>query len=143
MMNSLFKQYQNSSLGCHFNGLQTYDQLRVLYTWPNMGQYIFKRCESCHSCNFTRPRHPDTSGIMSSTPPTRPFGRLSVDLIKLSRSNSGNKCAVIFIDSLTRWPEAIPVPDKKATTIIRVMKEFVFARHGIPNFLLSDEIFEF
>jgi transposase InsO family protein len=55
----------------------------------------------------------------------------------------GNEYAVVFIDSFTRWPEAIPVPDKKATTIIRVMKEYIFARHGIPNYLLSDEGSEF
>jgi RNase H-like domain found in reverse transcriptase/Integrase zinc binding domain len=86
MVDSLYKHYHNSSLGGNFNALRTYDRLRVLYTWPNMGQDIFKRCESCHSCNSTRPRHPDTHGIMSSTPPTRPFERLSVDLIKLPRS---------------------------------------------------------
>jgi transposase InsO family protein len=143
MVDSLFKHYHNSSLGGHFNGLRTYDRLRVLYTWPNMGQDIFKRCESCHSRNSTRLRLPDTRGIMSSTPPTRPFERLSVDLIKLSRSKIGNEYAVVFIDSFTRWPEAIPFPDKKATTIIRVMKEYIFARHGIPNYLLSDEGYEF
>jgi hypothetical protein len=142
IVDSLFKHCHNSSLGSHFNGLRIYDRLRVLYTWPNMGQDIFKRCESCHSCNFTRPRHPDTRGIMSSTPPTRPCERLSVDLIKLPRSKLGNEYAVVFIDSFTRWPEAIPVSDKKATTIIRVMKEYIIDRHGIPNYLLSDEGFE-
>jgi transposase InsO family protein len=143
MVDYLFKHYHYSSLGSHFNGLRTYDRLRVLYTWPNMGQDIFKRCESCQSRSSTRPRHLDSRGIMSSTPPTRPFERLSVDLIKLPRSKLGNEYAVVFIDSFTRWPKAIPVPDKKATTITRVMKECIFARHGIPNYLLSDEGSEF
>jgi hypothetical protein len=89
---------------------------------------------------------------MSSTPPTRPFERLPVDLINvfgdltlidLPRSKLGNEYAVVFIDSSTRWPEAIPFPDKKATTIVRVMKEYIFARHGILNYLLSDESSEF
>jgi hypothetical protein len=139
MVNSLFKHYHNSSLGGHFNGLRTYDRLRALYTWPKMGQDIFKRCESCHSCIFTRPRHPDTRVIMSSSPPTRPFERLSVDLIKFPRSKLGNEYAVVFIDFFTRWTEAMPVPDKRATNIISVMKEYILARHGIPNYLLSDE----
>jgi Integrase zinc binding domain len=138
MVDSLFKNYHNSSLGGHFNDLRTYGRLRVLCTWPNMDQDIFKRCESCHSCNSTRPRHPKTSRMMSSTSPTRPFERLSVDLIKLPRSKLGNEYAVVFINYFTRWPEAIPDPDKKATTIIRVMKEYIFARHGIPNYLLSN-----
>jgi Integrase core domain len=80
---------------------------------------------------------------MFSTPPTRPFKRLSVDLIKLHRSKLGNEYAVVYIDSFTRWPEAIQVPDKKITTIFRVMKEYIFARPGIPNYLLSDEGSEF
>jgi transposase InsO family protein len=80
---------------------------------------------------------------MSSKSPTRPFERLFVDLIKLPRSKLGNEYAVVIIDSFTRWPETIPVLDKKATAIIRVMKEYIFARHGIPNYLLSDEGFDF
>jgi hypothetical protein len=143
MVDYLFKHYHNSSLGGHFNGLRTYDRLRVLYTWPNMGQDVFKRCESCHSCNSTRPRHPDTHGNMSSTPPTRPLERLSVDLIELPQSKLGNEYAVVFIDCFTRWPEAIPVPDKNFTTIIHVMKEYIFAKHGIQNYVLSDEGSEF
>jgi hypothetical protein len=57
MVDSLFKHAHNSSLGSHFNGLRTYGRLRVLYTWPIMGLHILKRCESCHSCNSTWPRH--------------------------------------------------------------------------------------
>jgi IS30 family transposase len=80
---------------------------------------------------------------MSSKPPTRPFERLSVDLIKLPRSKLGNEYAVVIIDSFTRWPETIPVPDKKAMTIIRVMKEYIFCQAWHTNYLLSDEGSEF
>jgi hypothetical protein len=109
---SLFKHYHNFSLGDHFNGLRTYDRLHALYTWSHMGQDICKRCESCHLCNSTRPWNPDTRRIMSNAPPTHPFERLSVVLIKLHSSKLGNEVAIVFIDSFTRWPEAIPVPDK-------------------------------
>jgi hypothetical protein len=85
MADSLFKNYRNSSFGGHFNGLRTYDRLRVLYTWPNMCQDIFTRCDYCHSCNYSRLQIPDTREIMSSAPPTHPFEMLSVDLIKLPR----------------------------------------------------------
>jgi hypothetical protein len=66
-----------------------------------------------------------------------------VDLIKLPRSVSGNEYTAVFIDAFTRWPEAVAIPDKKATTFVRVMKEYIFARHGIPAILLSDEGSEF
>jgi hypothetical protein len=41
-VDSLFKHYQNSSLGGHFNGLRTHDRLRVSYTGPNIDQDIFR-----------------------------------------------------------------------------------------------------
>jgi transposase InsO family protein len=66
-----------------------------------------------------------------------------VDLIKLPRSVSGNEYIAVFIDAFTRWPEAVAIPDKKATTVVHVMKEYIFVRHGIPAILLSDEGSEF
>jgi transposase InsO family protein len=80
---------------------------------------------------------------MTSTSPSRPFGRVSVDLIKLPKSVSGNEYIAVFIDVFTGWPEAVAIPDKNATTIVRVMKDYIFARHGIPAALLSDEGSEF
>jgi hypothetical protein len=80
---------------------------------------------------------------MSSTPQTRHFERFCVDLIKLAQSKLSNEYAIVFIDSFTRWPEVIPFPYKTASTIIRVKKEYNFARHGMPNYLLSDESSEY
>jgi Integrase core domain len=80
---------------------------------------------------------------MTSTPPSRPFKRVSVDLIKLLRSVSGNEYIAVFINAFTLWPEVVAIPDKKATIVVRVMNEYIFARHGIPAILLSDEGSEF
>jgi transposase InsO family protein len=66
-----------------------------------------------------------------------------VDLIKLPRTVSGNEYIAVFIDAFTRWPEAVAIPDKKASTVVRVMKEKTIALHGIPATLLSDEGSEF
>jgi Integrase zinc binding domain len=73
MINALFDQYHNAPMGDHFNGLRTYEKLRISYYWPKMGQQIFARCESCHACQSARPRKPDNSGHMTSTPPSGSF----------------------------------------------------------------------
>jgi transposase InsO family protein len=91
----------------------------------------------------TRPHRPEKFDRMSSTPATRPFDRVSVDLIKLPQTQQGNTYIVVFIDEFTRWPEAMAINDKKAETILRAMKELVLTRHGIPSILLSDEGPEF
>ena len=40
-----------------------------------------------------------------------PFDRIAVDVIQFPRSRQGNQYAVIFMDSLTKWPEVFPVLD--------------------------------
>jgi Integrase zinc binding domain len=96
IINALFDQYHNAPMGCHFNGLRTDEKHRSLYYWPKLGKQIFARRESCHACQSARPRKPDTSGHMTSTPPSRPFERVSVDLIKLPRSVPGNEYIAVF-----------------------------------------------
>jgi Integrase zinc binding domain len=110
---TIFEIYHNSPSGGHFNGLNTYEKIRLLYFWPTMGQDILKKCAMCHGCQSTRPRRPDKFGRMSITPATRPFERVSVDLIKLPQTQQGNTYIVVFIDEFTRWPEAMAIHDKK------------------------------
>lgn len=45
---------------------------------------------------------------------------------------------VVFMDYLTKWVEAIPVPDQRAETIARLLVEYIVCRHGVPEELLSD-----
>ena len=41
-----------------------------------------------------------------------------VDILELSRTNSGNKCVIVFSDYLSRWVEAFPMKDMRADTIV-------------------------
>ena len=45
---------------------------------------------------------------------------------------------VIFMDYLTKWPEAFPTQDQRAETIAGLFVEHIVCRHGIPEQLLSD-----
>lgn len=61
-----------------------------------------------------------------------------VDVLQLPPTVNGNRYVVVFVDYLTKWPEAFAVPDQKATTIARLLVEEVICLHGIPEQLLSD-----
>ena len=44
----------------------------------------------------------------------------------------------MFLDYLTKWVEAYPVPDQQADTVARLLVENIVCRHGVPEELLSD-----
>ena len=50
----------------------------------------------------------------------------------------GNCYAVAFMDCLTKWVEAYPLPDQTSDTIARVFVDKVICRHGAPREPLSD-----
>ena len=77
---------------------------------------------------------------MVPIPVGKEFDRVAVDVMgPLSLTESGNKYIVVFLDYLTKWPEAFAIPDQTAQTIARLVVEQIVCRHGCPLELLSDQ----
>ena len=49
---------------------------------------------------------------------------------------------LILVDAFSGWPEAIPVPNREASTVRRVL-QVIFSRNGVPRVLVSDNAAEF
>lgn len=75
---------------------------------------------------------------LTPIPVTGPFDHIGVDIVQFPRSRQGNQYAVVFVDYLTKWPEAFPVPDQTAATVARLLVEEIISRHGVPAKVLSD-----
>lgn len=71
---------------------------------------------------------------------TNPFERTAMDIVgPMPVSMAGNKYILVFVDHLTRFAEAFPMPDRKAETVAGMFVESVVLRHGVPKQLLSDQ----
>ena len=78
-----------------------------------------------------------TQVSMKSIPiPQKIFGQVGIDLIQMLESHA-YKYILTFCDFFTKWPELIPLPDKKATTIAKELYS-IFTRFGCPDVLISD-----
>ena len=76
--------------------------------------------------------------------PKKPFAKVSVDLIvELPVLHNGNKNILVMTDHLTRWPVAMAIPDKEATTVAKATYKDLVLVHGCPEILLSDNGKEF
>ena len=75
---------------------------------------------------------------------TGPFDKVAIALItECETSMSGNKHILTIIDHLTGWPEAFPIPDKSADTIVSTFISKYLPVHMCHRYILSDNGTEF
>ena len=69
----------------------------------------------------------------------RPFDKIAIDLVTDGKtSTSGNKHILTIIDHLTGWPEAFPIPDRSADTIVATFINEYLPVDMCPRYILSD-----
>ena len=95
-------------------------------------------CETCEECQL----HGGRGGRAPLIPLPiigEPFQRIAMDIIgPLPRTRRGNRFILVLSDYATRYPEAIPLKNITAKKVAEVLIE-IFARHGIPGEILTDQ----
>ena len=71
-------------------------------------------------------------------------GRVAIDIIgKHPKSRNGYEYILTVMDYFTKWVEAYPIRDHKATAVARVLVENCFTRLGMSEEIISDQGSEF
>ena len=69
------------------------------------------------------------------------FGQIGIDLITMVESQE-YKYILTICDFFTKWPELVPIKDKKATMIAKELY-ILFMWYGCPDVIISDRETEF
>ena len=69
------------------------------------------------------------------------FGQIGIDLVTMVKSQE-YKYILTICDFFTKWPELVPIKDKKAMTIAKELY-LIFMQYGCPNVIISDRGTEF
>ena len=108
-----------------------------------MNKDIRKYIANCALCRHDKAKVQQYPLQMTEIP-DRPFDKIAIDLVTdCETSTSGNKHILTVIDHLTGWPEAFPILDKTADTIVTTLINHYLPFHMCPRYILSDNGTEF
>lgn len=100
--------------------------------WPNLDADIEQLVRTCHTCQMTRPT-PAKAPLHPWEYPYRPWSRIHIDHAGPYLGHT----YLIIVDAFSKWMECLIVPSTSTEATIRVLQA-VFATHGIPEHLVSD-----
>lgn len=104
---------------------------RQVIFWPSMGRDIelyVRRCSVCQECSHAPAREP----MIPISIPTLPWQKVGSDIFEY-----GKKYYLVLVDYFSNYVEVCKLNNISSRTVIDNMKE-IFARHGIPEFVFSD-----
>ena len=122
----------------HFGVDKCYHTLARSYYWPKMFQDLWEHINKCTQCsqrNLRKVRPP----LRETDIPPYAGAKFSLDLAgPFPVTLSGNRYVVSFVDWLSGWIEAFPVPDKTADNVIFLLQTEIIPRFSCPLVLVTD-----
>lgn len=136
----VLKSCHDDMSGAHLGFNKTIHKIASKFFWIGMKKDIQRWISSCNVCAGKKSPQPSKVPIHSITQPVQPFDMVGMDFIgPLTETEEGNKHILVFTDYATRWVEAFPTRDQKATTVARILIDEIICRHSAPKTLLSDQ----
>ena len=69
-----------------------------------------------------------------------PFDVWGFDYMGPFPSSNGYTHILVAVDYVTKWVEAIPTSSVDHNTSIKMLKEVIFPRFGVPRYLMTDGV---
>ena len=139
-IHEILKEAHDSPSGGHFGVNKTLQKVRKRFYWVSSKRDVENWCASCKECVAKKGPLGKGKSPMEIYNVGAPFERIQVDILgPLPTSSSGNKYLLVVVDCFSKWPEAVPLKNKRASTVARSLVDQVFSRHGIPLELHTDQ----
>ncbi|CAI5665465.1 unnamed protein product [Oreochromis niloticus] len=123
----------------HLGFERTLHMIRERFYWPRMFQEIKAWCEQCERCCL---RKTPTAGVRAplvSIHSSAPLELVCVDFLTLEKSKGGIENVLVVTDHFSRYAQAYPTKDQRASTVAKVLYRNFFCRFGFPAKLHADQ----
>lgn len=107
--------------------------------WPGMSREIEKYCQECGRCIVAKAVRPQVRTFPGNLTASRPLEIVAIDFTTLEKSTDGREHVLIATDVFSKFTQAYPARDQKASTVAKLLTEGWFYRYGVPKRLHSDQ----
>lgn len=118
---------------------RTLQLVRARYYWPNMYSDIEKWCKTCERCVLSKAVRPKVKTYTGTVRASRPNEILAIDFTVLEPSSDGRENVLVLTDVFSKYTQAIPTKDQRASTVAEVLVKNWFQILGVPCRLHSDQ----
>ena len=106
---------------------------------PGLDKLCLEFCRSCAYCQLYKVRRIDKPPPILKVQSQYPFNLVCIDTLSLPKTRRGNVALVVCVDHFSKWLAAVPVKDKKASTIAFMFKsQMLPGMPKVPDRLISD-----
>jgi exodeoxyribonuclease III len=123
----------------HLGITKTLALLRTRFYWPGLTRDTTRWINACLPCKRRKTSRDMSAGVAVSYGATEPFSKIYIDLVgPFPTTKKGNRFVLTILDGFTRWPIAIPIPNRTAEVIATALYEHVFTLFSCPDIIVSD-----
>jgi hypothetical protein len=130
-----------SRYSIHPGSDKMYQDLKILYWWPNMKADIASYVSKCLTCAKVKVEYQKPSGLLQQPEiPEWKWERITMDFVtKLRKSPSGCDMIWVIVDRLTKSAHFLAIKETDSLErLSRIYLKEVVSRHGVPVSIISD-----
>ena len=122
----------------HPSGRTTQAIIAKTYAWSGMRRDILRWARQCQACLTSMTSRHTKPPVLPIPVPEDRFSHVHVDLVGPFSPDRGFKYLLTMIDRTTRWPEAVPLANTTADTVLRAFLDHWVSRFGVPCTVTTD-----
>ncbi|GKE33555.1 putative reverse transcriptase domain-containing protein [Tanacetum coccineum] len=141
LRNLVMHESHKSKYSIHSGSDKMYQDLKLLYWWPNMKVDIATYVSKCLTCVKVKVEHQKPYGLLQQPEiPVWKWERITMDFVSgLPRTPSACDMIWVIVDRLTKSAHFLPT--KKTDTMEKLTQHYlkeIVCRHGVPISIILD-----